>query len=82
MKIRPIPISAIIVDHIPLNPSGLATTMAVREGIPMPPIKVVQNEQGRYKICDGRHRYIAYKLNGKKNIWAKVSCPNIENGRR
>ena len=70
---REIPIAQIAVDRIPLNPTGLACACAVRQGIPMPPIKVVQTRSGNYRIKDGRHRYLAYKLNGKAKIYAQVS---------
>ena len=70
---REIPIAKIAFDRIPLNPTGLACACAVRQGIPMPPIKVVQTRSGKYRIKDGRHRYLAYKLTGKTHIYARVS---------
>jgi uncharacterized ParB-like nuclease family protein len=72
-KLEFIKMSTIMIDHLPLNPTGLATTVAMMEGVKMPPIKVVQLEDGRNKIKDGRHRYLAHKLLGKETIWAKVS---------
>ena len=63
-----------LVDHgkLPLNPDGLATAIAMKNGVVMPPIKLERKSNGRYILKDGRHRFLAHKLNGKKTIWANV----------
>ena len=71
--IKEIPLGQIIIDRLPLNKEGLGTALAVYNGVPMPPIKVVAWWRGRYKIKDGRHRILANKLNGKKTIMAIIS---------
>ena len=70
---REISIGLIDIDHLPLNATGLATTLALKTGIPMPPIKVAKLACGRFLIRDGRHRYLAHKLLGRKTIKARMS---------
>lgn len=69
---KELPINAISVDSYPLNRDGLATALAWSKGVDMPPINVIQNADGSYRIKDGRHRILAAKLNGAKRIWCKV----------
>lgn len=69
---KELPIIAISVDQYPINPDGLATTLAWCNGAEMPPIDVIQNADGSYRIKDGRHRILAAKLNGAERIWCKV----------
>ena len=71
--IKEIPLGQIIIDRLPLNLEGLSTALAVHNGLSMPPIKVITRFNGKYKIKDGRHRYLAHKLNGKKTIMAIIS---------
>lgn len=74
--VKRIPVGGVIMDKWPINESGLATTMAVSAGRPMPPIKVRSIGNGQYVILDGRHRTLAYKLLGRKTILAVVSQPS------
>jgi len=71
---REISIGLIDIDHLPLNETGLATTLALKRGVHMPPIKVAKLTDGRFLIRDGRHRYLAHKLLGRKTIMARMSA--------
>ena len=57
---------------LPLNPSGMATALAIRNDEPMPPITLEELPNGRYVLQDGRHRLLAFRLNGYKTIPAYV----------
>jgi hypothetical protein len=63
-------------DKLPLNPSSLDLALALKEGEvtpkDLPPITVQQNPNGSLIISDGRHRYVAFKLNGLTEIKAQV----------
>jgi len=75
-KVKPfkwINISNIQCDHIPLNPEGLATAQLVRGGVPIPPISVAKMDNGNYRVQDGRHRFLAFKLNGLEMIPAYIN---------
>lgn len=61
--IAEIPISSLVIDSLPINPEGFATALAIKNGVPMPPIKVTKTLDGRYVVRDGRHRLIGHKLN-------------------
>lgn len=70
-KIREVPLGQIVYDSLPLNPTGFATAMALRMGVSMPPVKLQDLGDGRFRLLDGRHRYLAHKLNGRKTIRAR-----------
>lgn len=69
--VRAIPVTQVVYDRLPLNPTGLATTQALADGVEMPPIHVEVLPNGRYKVRDGRHRLLAHKLLGKTHILAR-----------
>lgn len=72
--IKEIPVQQIILDHTPLNPQTLALTDYLsRERGLTPPIHVKALSNGNYKICDGRHRVVAFKLLGRKTIRAYIA---------
>jgi len=75
--IQKIPIHLIDVDRLPLEPTSLQYANAIRKGNIFPPIKVAKLKNGRFKILDGRHRFLAHKLNGKQFIIAKFSNKNF-----
>lgn len=68
-----IPIQQIEMDHHPLNPSTLGLVTHLAGGGEVPPIHVQSLVNGRYRICDGRHRVTAYKLLGYRHIEARYS---------
>lgn len=55
-----------------MNPKTLALIDYLRSGYagPMPPIHVQPDGLGQYRILDGRHRVLAYKMIGKTEICA------------
>lgn len=72
-RINLIEVSQIVMDHYPLNKSMLGLLDHLRAGGTVPPIKVARLINGRYKICDGRHRVTAFKLMGRKYINCRYS---------
>jgi len=62
---------------LPLNQETLELAMKIKLGLlnisALPPISVVQKLTGMYQIKDGRHRFLAFKLNGIEKIKARVS---------
>jgi len=70
-------LSDIDTPSLPLNEYGFKTAQLVRGRVPVPPICVTRFANGRYKIVDGRHRFLAFKLNGLEKIPAYVH-PSIK----
>ncbi len=60
-------------NSLPLNPDGFKTAQLVRGRIPVPPLSLTRLDNGNYKLNDGRHRYLAFKLNGLEKIPAYVN---------
>lgn len=80
-KVKPfkwINMSNIQCDSIPMNPAGFATAQLVRGQVPVPPISVAKMDNGNYRVQDGRHRYLAFKLNGLEMIPAYVNLGKPE----
>lgn len=67
-----IDLSLIDCDRLPLNEDGFKTAQLVHGFIPIPPVKLITIEGGRYRLQDGRHRFLAFKLNGQEKIPAIV----------
>lgn len=63
-----VPLAAIDIDRRPLNPKTLALVDFIRAGGMVPAIHAQRDELGRWKIKDGRHRFVAFKLLGKPSI--------------
>jgi len=73
-----LPINCIIVEREPIGPATLALADYLRSGGSVPPIHVERLGNGQYKICDGRHRVLAYKLLGRNEIeahYAVIEAP-------
>lgn len=68
-----IDIGLIRMDRYPMNPSTLSLIDYLRGGGVVPAIKVAKHPLGGYIIRDGRHRVLASKLLGRKQIKAKFS---------
>jgi hypothetical protein len=84
-----IPVGQVEYDRLPLNSSGLQTTLWAdrkrsvadeewlgtggQEVLRMPPVHVQRLETGRYRLLDGRHRLLACKLLGVRWILARFS---------
>jgi len=64
---KSIPISNIIMDRYPFK-RVLDLVVFLSNGGVVPPIKLTLREDGTYKIRDGRHRVMAYKLLGRREI--------------
>jgi hypothetical protein len=60
----------LVVDRYPLNPTTLRLVDFLRSGGDVPPIHVQPLPDGRYKVLDGRHRTLAFKLLGRGVITA------------
>ena len=72
--IKQIPISQIVVDKLPINLSTLSLIDYIRDNpnIILPPITVQILTDDKYKLKDGRHRYLAFKMLEIPNIIAKI----------
>lgn len=67
------PVSIHLIDakrKLPLNVKTLRYAIAMVKGDKFPPIKIEQAEGGRFRLKDGRHRLVAAKLSGMKDIIA------------
>jgi uncharacterized ParB-like nuclease family protein len=64
------PIDGVRSDRIPLTPKTLRLIVFLQKGGSVPPIHVTP-KHGYYSILDGRHRYTAFKLLGRKTIKIK-----------
>jgi len=65
----------VIIGKLPLNQISLNFAIKIKEGFnirQLPPITVEANGNGQYILKDSRHRYLAFKLNGIQQIYAKV----------
>ena len=62
---------------LPINEETFELALAIRQNKhlidALPPITVVQKLTGMFQIKDGRHRFLAFRLNGIKKIKARVS---------
>jgi len=73
-----IDISLIKMDRYPINPTTLSLIDYLRQGKEAPAIKVSRLSKGGYKIKDGRHRVLAYKLLGRTKIKAAFSTKFLQ----
>lgn len=71
--IKQIPVDLIEIDRIPLGTRSLKYANSLMSGSIFPPIKVAKLKSGRYRMIDGRHRFLAHKMCEMKNIKAKFS---------
>lgn len=67
---RLFPICSLVVDRSPINPKTLGLVDFLRGGGKVGPIHI-QLVSGNWKVCDGRHRILAYKLLGRTMIEAR-----------
>jgi hypothetical protein len=71
--VKEIPLDQIDIDRIPYGLISLNYANNLNKGSKFPPIHVARLNNGRYKMLDGRHRYLAHKMCNKKYIKAKFS---------
>lgn len=64
-------LAQVVCDHLPLNQTTLALVNSLRNGCQMKPIKVVKGEAGLFYVRNGRHRFVAAKLLGWKEVPVK-----------
>lgn len=71
---KQIPISQIVIDNLPINLKTLSLIDYIRNNpnIILPPITVQVIANGKYKLKDGRHRYLAFKMLEISMINAKI----------
>ena len=65
-------LSSITIDRLPLTKRTLDIANHLVKGGTISPIHV-QKQLDLYRILDGRHRFLAYKLAGKQQILVKYS---------
>jgi ParB-like chromosome segregation protein Spo0J len=63
---RNLPLSCIRIDRLPFR-RVLDLVRHLEAGGTVPPIKVQKTERG-FRILDGRHRFMAFKLLGRPTI--------------
>lgn len=69
--VKKIPINMIKCHDLPLNKNGLNTAKNWHHCL-YKPVKVIKQQNGVYRIKDGRHRYLAARLNGADYMVCKV----------
>jgi hypothetical protein len=70
----------IIMDRVPLDKKALQFAIEIQNNgrEQFPPIKVARLANGQFEIRDGRHRWLAHKLTGQKQILAKFSSESLK----
>lgn len=68
-----LPICAIEIDRWPLSPKSLALIDYLRSGGSIAAIHVQRKKLGGFRIRDGRHRLLAYRMLGWSHILARFS---------
>lgn len=71
--ISPVDISLIAIDRMPIGPVALLYAIEMHNGSMFPPVKLQRGAHGRFILKDGRHRFVAHKLLGRKMISATYS---------
>lgn len=71
-------IGNITLDREPIGPSTLSLVDFLRGGGTVPPIHVELKAKGTWKILDGRHRVLAYKLLGRSEIDVKYGVTDTD----
>ena len=66
-------INLIDIDRMPFDLKLLEYANEVLKGVIFPPIKLQRIKNGRFKIKDGRHRFLAHRINRKQTILEKYS---------
>lgn len=72
-----VPLACIDVDRLPINPVVLGLIAFMKAGGEVPPVKLQKMFNGRYKLKDGRHRFLAHKLLGRVAILSKYSTKTL-----
>lgn len=75
-----IDLDLIDMDRIPLDEKSLNFAILLRQRgrNTFPAIKLAKKSNGRFSIRDGRHRWLAHKLNGESKIYAKFSLKPLK----
>ena len=72
-----VPLSNILIDRkLPINLATLDLANKLRDGMEMNPVHLQPcgpNNKGKFKLKNGRHRFVAAKLLGWTRIPAKYS---------
>jgi len=71
-EIKELPICSIMCRNYPHDTKTLEYALLLRCGGQFPPIKVYRRKKGGFVIKDGRHRFLAHKLNGRRKISAII----------
>lgn len=66
-----IAIDLIDVDRFPIGPRTVSLIDFLRQGNHVPPIHIQPTVNGRFRILDGRHRLLAYRMLGRQSIRAR-----------
>lgn len=72
----PIKVSQLVVDRQAIGPATYALAKHLEAGGTVPPIHVQYVGNGFYKVLQGRHRTLAFKLLGRDTILANLGIPS------
>jgi len=81
-KVQNIKIKDIKLDSYPVSAQTLDLAMKIKSGTldigDLPPIKLMIDENGTYKIKNGRHRVLAFRMNEIETIASIVHKPDVK----
>lgn len=69
--LQPIQVAQIDVDRLPIGLRTLSLAAHLAGGGAVPPIHVMPATNGRFRILDGRHRLLAFRLLERRTIVAR-----------
>ena len=69
-----------IIDRKPIGVRTYELAMFLDCDGTVPPIHVVPGEKGQFNIIDGRHRFLAHKLVGRKKIQVRYGVKEGSSG--
>jgi len=82
IKVHDIELKKIKLDSYPVSAQTLDLAMKIKLGTlnieDLPPIRLMIDENGTYKIKDGRHRVLAFRMNEIKTIKSTVYKPAVK----
>ncbi len=70
-----IPLNLIDIDYLPIDRKSYELAKLIAAGTIISPIKLQRIAQGRFKLKNGRHKFVACKLLGYSHIAARFKKP-------
>lgn len=66
-----VPLDLVGIDRVPYDPRVLSLCRHLSEGGTVPPVHIQMVPNGRFRILDGRHRWVAHRLLQRNVIFAR-----------